>query len=344
MSARVKRRVATMAELSGAMGVSRPTLSKYFQDPHSVRDSMRVRIEEGLEIYDYRPNIFAINQNRQSTKTIGVVVPYLSDPFFAEIVRKIELECIGEGYRPLLFSSHGESGRENEALETLTSLKAAGVLIAPLGRRSDLPALQRFADEVPTVLFDNMLDCGHFFVGHDNFQASRLMVDHLCETGEPPCFLEMPPVNPNARRRRRAYVEAMEAKGEKPEIVHIEREGWDFERIGMEEGERLIRERALPCSTVFCSNDRIAIGFIAAAYRMGLRVGRGHGCALRVAGHDNHPSSAFTCPALTTISQDYGGIAEQSVARLFSIIEEDGRPAARQERLLPGTLVIRESA
>ena len=339
-----KRKVATMEELSGVMGVSRPTLSKYFQDPQSVRVSMRLRIEEGLEVYDYRPNIFAINQNRQSTKTIGIVVPYLSDPFFAEIVRKIERQCIAEGYQPLMFSSHGERELEIDALEALRSLKPAGALIAPLGRRSDLAALQRFADDVRTVVFDNVLDFGDFFIGHDNVQGTRLMVDHLCETGEPPCFLEMPPVNPNARKRRRAYAKAMEARGQEPLIVHIEREGWDFERIGMEEGRRLIAERRLPSSTVFCSNDRIAIGFIAAAYQMGLRVGKGHGCAIRVAGHDNHPWSRFTCPPLTTVSHDYSGIAEQSVSHLFGIIENGSERTERQERLLPGRLIERESA
>ncbi len=66
----------------------------------------------------------------------------------------------------------------------------------------------------------------------------------------------------------------------------------------MEEGTRLITERALPSDTILCSNDRLAIGFIAAAYQKGLRVGHGPGCALRIAGHDDHPWAQFTCPPL----------------------------------------------
>lgn len=333
-----------MEELSGAIGVSRPTLSKYFHDSQSVRDTMRIRIEEGLEQYDYSPNIFAMNQNRRLTKNIGIVVPYLADPFFAEIVRNIERWCIEKGYWPILFSSHGEKKLENKALATLMTLKPAGALIAPLGRISDMDAIQRFTDEVPTVAFDSNLAVGEAFVGSDNFQSIGLIVDYLCETGEPPCFLEMPPVNPNALTRRKAYVQAMEHRGLTPEIVHVGKQGWEFERVGLSEGKRLIAERKFPTNTVLCSNDRIAIGLIAAAYEQGLRVGRGHGCAIRIAGHDDHPGSRYTSPPLTTVKQDYQGIAKRSVETLFDLVESGAKLTSRNETLLSGTLVERDSA
>jgi DNA-binding LacI/PurR family transcriptional regulator len=65
-------------------------VSKYFNDPDSVRKSTRSRIEEALERYDFRPNIYAVNQNRRLTKNIGIVVPYLADPVFAEMRAQIE--------------------------------------------------------------------------------------------------------------------------------------------------------------------------------------------------------------------------------------------------------------
>ncbi len=93
------RKIRNMEEFATISGISRPTVSKYFQDPSSVRKSTRERIETALERYDYRPNIYAVNQNRRLTKNIGVVVPYLADPFFAEMARRIELRCIAEGLR-----------------------------------------------------------------------------------------------------------------------------------------------------------------------------------------------------------------------------------------------------
>ena len=79
-----ENRIRNMEEFASVSGISRPTLSKFFHDPDSVRKSTRAKIEIALDRFDYRPNIFAINQNRKLTKTIGILVPYLADPFFAE--------------------------------------------------------------------------------------------------------------------------------------------------------------------------------------------------------------------------------------------------------------------
>jgi DNA-binding LacI/PurR family transcriptional regulator len=337
-------KIRNMQEFAEVTGISRPTVSKYFNDPSSVRQSTRDRIEEALERYDYRPNIFAVNQNRRLTKNIGIVVPYLADPFFAEIARTIERRCLQAGFWPILFSAHGDRKLECDILDSLRSLKPAGVLLAPLGRASDRAFVERFCAEVPTVLFDsNIEDVGEAFVGSDNFQSIPLIVDYLCRTGEPPCFFEMPPVNPNANKRRKAYVEAMERLGHDPHVLRVDGEGWGFEEVGYREGLRVLAQRLLPTDTVLCSNDRLAIGFLAACYERGLRVGRGAGTALRVAGHDDHPFARFTCPPLTTVAQAYDAIADRSVETLFALIE-GGAGAARTETLFEGKLVMRASA
>lgn len=338
------KRIKNMEEFATVSGISRPTLSKYFHDPSSVRASTRERIEGALEQYDYRPNIFAINQNRKLTKTIGIVVPYLADPFFAEMVRLIERLCIDAGYWPVVFSAHGQTELENNALATLESLRPAGALIAPLGRSSDFEVVERFTEEVPTVVFDSNLEVGKAFVGNDNVQSIKLIVDYLCRTGEPPCFFEMPPVNPNANKRRDTYVQSMEELGHRPQVVSVRGGDWDFERIGLDEGVRLISERALPSDTILCSNDRLAIGLIAAAYQKGLRVGHGPGCALRIAGHDDHPWAQFACPPLTTVAQDYRAVAERSVEILFKLIDGEDLGEERQMHYFQGRLVLRASA
>lgn len=337
-------KIRNMEEFAAVSGISRPTVSKYFNDPASVRQTTRDRIEAALERYDYRPNIFAMNQNRRLTKNIGIVVPYLADPFFAEIARNIERRCIDAGFWPILFSSHGESRLENDILDSLRSLKPAGVLLAPLGRASDRAVVAAFCRDVPTVLFDsNIENVGEAFVGSNNFQSIPLIVDYLCRTGEPPCFFEMPPVNPNANKRRTAYVTAMERLGHAPQVVRVAGEGWGFEEVGYREGMRVIEERLLPSDTVLCSNDRLAIGLLSACYEKGLRVGRGAGSALRVAGHDDHPFSRFTCPPLTTVAQDYEAISERSVEALFDLIQGN-RAEGRPEILFEGKLVMRGSA
>ena len=199
-------KIRNMEDFAAKSGISRPTVSKYFNDPDSVRKSTRARIEAALDQYDYRPNIYAINQNRRQTKNIGLVVPNLTDPFFAGIARTIEGLIVAAGYNPLLLSSHAGPEQEISNLDSLRSIKPAGVLLAPLGRASDLSGVAEFAAEVPTVLFDaNLNGIGEAFFGSDNDQSIGLIVEYLCRTGEPPVFFEMKsPINPNAYRRRSA--------------------------------------------------------------------------------------------------------------------------------------------
>jgi len=341
-----ENRIRNMEEFAAVVGVSRPTVSKYFNDPGSVRKSTRSKIEEALEKHDFRPNIFAMNQNRRLTKNIGIVVPYLADPVFAEIARSVERRCIEAGFHTTLFSSHGERELEVEVLDNLRSLRPAGVLLAPLGRKSDIDELARFCEEVPTVLLDRPIDgIGEAFVGSDNFSFVSQSVEYLTRTGEAPCFFEMKnPSPPNAFSRRRQYIEIMEGLGLEPMLVSVDGEGWAFEEIGYNGALRAFAERRFPTDTILCSNDRLAIGLLAACYEKGRRVGRGSGCALRVASHDDHPNARFTCPSLTTVGHDYDVLAARGVERLLELIESGGRFEIRTEELLSARLVLRDSA
>ena len=340
------KKIQNMEEFAAAIGMSRPTVSKFFNDPHSVKVSTRKRIEAALEAHDYRPNMYAMNQNRKLTKNVGIVVPYLADPFFAEIVRVIERRCVEAGFSPFLFNSQGEATSENDILDSLRSLKPAGVLLAPLGRRSDKRVIEEFCKDVPTVLFDsNHEGLGEALVGTDNLSLVMQTVEYLTRTGEPPCFFEMKtPANPNAGKRRQAYFATMERLGFEPHVVRIDGQGWAFEEIGRMGGLKALEQEAFPTNTVLCSNDRLAIGLLSACFNLDVKVGRGSDCRLRVASHDDHPFARFTCPSLTTAAHDYAAVSEEAVATLFKVIEAGGRLDERNEKLFPARLVMRESA
>ncbi len=338
-------KIKNMEEFARLSGISRPTVSKYFNDPSSVRPTTREKIEKALGEFNYRPNIFAINQNRKQTRNVGVVVPYLADPFFAEIARNIEQRCIDAGFWPILFSAHGDQKLENDILDSLRSLKPAGVLLAPLGRRSDKAEIDRFCKDVPTVLLDSNIEgVGQAFIGSDNAQFVEQIVQYLCRTGAPPCFFEMDPVNPNANKRRNAYLQVMDQLGHTPQVLRVAGTGWEFERIAYEGALQILDAGQNESNTVLCSNDRLAIGFLSACYARGLRVGFDEGSAMRVAGIDDHPFSRFTCPPLTTVAQDYEAVSKRATQTLFRMIEGETPAPDRLEILFEGKLVMRASA
>lgn len=339
-------KIRNMEEFSVASGISRPTVSKYFNDPASVRKSTRAKIEQALAELDYRPNMFAMSVNRRNPRNIGIIVPYIVDPFFAEVVRQIELRCMQAGYWAIVLSSHGQSSLEANALDTLRSLKISGAILAPLGEASDPHRIEQLSGEVPVVFLDSRTSEKIPFAGTDNAQSISLMVDYLSRSGEPPCFLEMPRVNQNATERKDAYLATMKRLGFEPAVITVDGDaGWNFEEMGYNEASRILGGSGFPTRTVLCANDRLAIGVLAAAYSQGVRVGIESGCDLRVAGHDDHPLSRFTCPALTTMAQDYQGLAARSFEMLFELIEGTKAAGSGPEHsLLEARLIMRASA
>lgn len=334
-------KIRTMEELAAASGISRPTLSKFFNDPGSVRPRTRARIEEAIRRHDYHHNIFASNQNRRHPRTLGILMPHLTDPFYAEVVRHLETLCASKGYWAIVLSSHGDREREEAALRTLLSLKLAGAVVAPLGTQSNRRVYATLARELPLVLLDNRVEIDVPFVGTDNETGIELMVEYLVRTGEPPCFLEMPAVNENAAGRRKAYLAAAKASGFEARIIQSRRKDWDFEQAGFEAVEAALAGRGLPSTTLLCANDRLAFGALSAAHKRGLKVGRGEDCDLRIAGHDDHPLSRYACPSLTTIAQDFSALSTAAFEILLERPEPADRPSAQ---FIPSHLVMRDSA
>ena len=136
----------------------------------------------------------------------------------------------------------------------------------------------------------------------------------------------------------------MGALGLEPQVLSVAGSGWAFEEIGRQGALRLLAKDALPTRTVLCSNDRLAIGFLAACFEKGVRVGHGPGFDLRVASHDDHPYARFTCPPLTTAAHDYDAVSRLAVETLLKLIQSDGSLGGRFERLVPARLILRASA
>ncbi|MDQ0474550.1 LacI family DNA-binding transcriptional regulator [Labrys wisconsinensis] len=344
----IDRKIRNMAEFSALSGISRPTVSKYFNDPNSVRKSTRALIEQALAKYEYRPNLFAVNLNKRRPRIIGVIVPDTADTFFSELVRRIEIRCVDKGYLAIVLSSRGDAQLEARSIETLLSLKIAGAIVAPLGIHSDMALMRSLRARIPIVFLDSRLDDDTPFVGTDNFQSVPLITEYLCRTGERPTYFDMPAVNHNASERKLAYVKAMQRLGLKPEIITVgPQNDWRFEDIAFAETLRVIDGPGFPTRTILCANDRCAVGVMAAAYQRGLRIGREPGCDIRIAGHDDQPLSRYGCPPLTTVAQDFERLAQTSVDILLKRIEageadaQDPRPELVR---LEAKLVMRASA
>jgi DNA-binding LacI/PurR family transcriptional regulator len=293
-----------------------------------------------MERFGYRPNLFAMNFNRRNPKTLGIVVPSLMDPFYAALVQRMERQASSVGYWTIIQNSHGNSECEAEAVAILMSLNVAGSIVIPLGYASRDGLYKQMADFMPVVFLDARADAPGPFVGTDNRQSMGLMVDYLMRSGAPPSYFDMPDVNQNARERRQSYEASMQEHGAEPKIFTVNGRDWDFERVAFEEACQLFKAGAPVGGTILCANDRIAFGVMAAASQSGLTIGRLS--ELRVAGHDDHPLSQYTCPSLTTVAQDVERLATASIESLMQGITDSAN--VETGHWLEAKLIMRASA
>lgn len=342
-----KPKANTMEELSVAIGVSRPTLSRYFQDPASVRDSTVKKIRRGLENVDYVPNFFATRLNRKSTGLIGVIIPHLNDLFFTSLLEVIQQVAMAQGYTVITQSSHGDASLEQHAADKLMSMNADGVIVAPLGEGSSARTFERLMTNMPLVFVDSHLPKSLpdvAFVGTNNKQSIALILDYLCQAAETPLFLGMPRLNSNALDREAVYISEMEKRGLQAEIIpgSSRTAGWEFEAYAHDLMDDHFSKGRFRTGTLLCANDRLAIGALRAAntHRLFNRSG-----GLRIAGHDDHPLSRFMTPSLTTVKQHIGRIGEEAVSILAKLISDGTQALVTDEtRIFETTLKVRESA
>ena len=339
-----KEKVQTMEVFSDAIGLSRPTVSRYFSDPQSVRKSTRKIIETGLEQFGYRPNFYASNLSRRKTRVIGIIVPSILDPFYSELVNTIEIHAEKHGYLTILQCSHHDPKMERLALARLRSMNIAGIAMSSLGAVSNIDALKETQADVPVIFIDSPPAKNTPYFGTNNRQSIPMMIDYLCHSGTPPVFFGLPPLSFNIVLRQDAYFDHMKKLGLEPTLINPDPIPVkdNFERFGFEQFMILSRDRLPKGSTILCFNDRVAFGVISAATKLGIKVGKTPQDDMRVAGHDNQHFSKYTTPSLTTVAQDTKRIGILAAQALID--KESPDAVANKGQLINGTIQFRESA
>jgi DNA-binding LacI/PurR family transcriptional regulator len=321
-----------MEDVARESGVSRALVSLVMRGRSNVSEERRRRVQEAAARLGYRPNAMARSLASQRTRTVGVILDDLVNPFFAEIAGGVEQLASRLGYQLLIGAGGRQAPRERAALATLLEYRVDGIiLVSPRMPTADIAAA---ASEAPLVIVGRRVrganaDCVLINEAH----ATELVLHHLVELGHTDIVHVDGGNGAGGPQRRAGYLRAMRARrlGGRARVIR-----GDFtEDAGVSAAERLLSEDELP-TAVFAANDMVAAGLLSGFDRAGVAIPDG----ISIVGYDNISIAHLAHVSLTTVDQPRAEMGALALELLLDRVENH-RP--NEIRLIEPTLVVRST-
>jgi LacI family transcriptional regulator len=317
-------------------GVAVGTVSRVLNNHPSVTAAVRARVKAVIQELGYRPDPFARSMRSKVSRLIGIVIPNLTNPFFAELVQCAERAATGHGHNVIFMTSFDDAAKEADQLAQLAGRKVDGVVIVP----SNGPHSIKAPKGLPLITVDRLLH-DHPGVAADHRGGARIAVDYLARLGHRRIgCIAGPSGSRPAEERLQGYLDVVEMlvdpREAKVEPLFVNAE-FDYESGRAAGAFLLARPRAERPTAIFASSDQQAIGCLRAANDLGIPIPAG----LSVVGFDGIPLSDLITPRLTTVVQPLQQIAEAAIS---SLLGQREMPSIGEPDLFQCELVVRESS
>jgi LacI family transcriptional regulator len=328
----------TIRDVARLSGVSPMTVSRVINESDRVSPDTRRRVEHAISELGYVPSRLARGLSRQRTRTLALIVPDVTNPFFTLIVRGAEDFARRADYRVILCDTRADLTVEREVIEEMIAHRVEGIVIAPVSDRSKvhLRRLSRFG--VPFVLIDRTVPgVDADAVLGDSVGGARQLVEHLISLGHQRVgfIVESDEVS-TARDRRRGYEAALAAAGIPLDPALVANATVDPSG-GFEGMRRLLALEDRP-TAVFTVNNLVALGAIEAVRDAGLEVPDD----VALVCFDDIEYASRLHPFLTVMEQPAETFGTLGTQLLLERI--DGRSSERPRLVvLPAEFVVRKS-
>ncbi len=299
----------TISDVAARAGVSKATVSRVLNKRlDGVGRETRERIEKALDEAGFQPSAPARNLSAGRSRSVGLVIPDIANPFFPPMVGGAEQALVAAGYSLVLCNSRRDVAKEEGYIRILIEKGVDGVILDSTGSPND-SQVRLLADAgIPFVLLDRLIGrrAAHFGVFVDNRLGARQAVEHLLTREGCSLVFINGPADLSHSIERRAGVEAAFADSglprERLRIVHGDYtlEGGRraiAELVGS--GDGVAPEPRLPFNAVFAANDMMAFGALRALRHVGVGVPD----EVEVVGFDDVEFARFAEPPLTTVAQ-----------------------------------------
>jgi LacI family transcriptional regulator len=331
-----KQRV-TLVEIAQDAGVSRATASLVLRGSDLVADATRARVLASMHKLGYVYHRGAASLRAQRSQTIGLIVPDITNPFFAEMTVGIEARLDQAQHVALLGNTTETLGKQERLLAMMQEYRTDGVLLCPVADTSAEAIVRLRQWQLPFVLFARYIEGADAdYVGADNLRGAQLATEHLLALGHQRIAFAGGPAHSSARRDRvQGYCKALMRHG-LPIDPSLQLTS-PTTRAGGHQAIDTLLMLADPPTAVLCYNDIVAFGVLLGLQKSGRKVGRD----IAVVGFDDIAEAALAQPALTTVAISPRQIGEEAARLLLQRIAAPDA-AARQVVLHP-QLIVRES-
>ena len=331
--------VPTIQDVAREAGVSPSTVSNVLNNRwRQTSKETRERILEVSRRLNYQPNAMAASLRRRSTRTIGLIVTSVLNPFYTAVVRGIQDEARRHGYTTILGNTDDDPEQERDMLNTLRAKQVDGMLIVTTGGCHE--TIQNVSDlGVPIVMVDRgdpglNLDT----VGVDNVQAAENAVNYLTGLGHRKIAIVggLTSGVPTRAHRLQGYLKALSSAG-----LPVDESYQEILATSVENGSAAAaRLMALPAppTAIMATNTFMAIGVIQELKRRGLKMPDDVSLLM----FDDPEWASLHTPGITTVAQPIQEIG----ARAFQLLEArmmNEKTGEREEVLFPTSLLVRDS-
>ena len=312
------RRQPTIKEVARQAGVSVATVSRAMNQSGPVSSQTRAIIDKVINESGFRPNSIGRQLKIARTHTIGVLVPSLKNPIFADAVNGIESAAEQKGYNVLLASSGYSAKKEHSAVETFLRSRVDG-LVLTVADEANSQALETLSKtKVPFVLmFNPVKESSYSTISIDNRKAAFELVCGLLELGHRRIAMIAGRFTESDRsvERQAGYRDALKQHHVKD--VSITEVGFENQDIG--EQIKSLHQTNSPPTAYFCSTDVIAIATIRALNQIGKKVPSD----VSVVGFDGISIGEWLSPSLATAVQPAEQMGEWAMQHLIDRIDYD---------------------
>ena len=332
--------MVTIREVARQAKVSVGTVSNVLAGAASVRPELRRRVEEVMRELDYHPNQIARSLKTRQTKTLGMVISDITNPFYPQIVRGAEDAAMEHGYLLFTLNTDENMERERRVLATLRARKVDGLLLTVAPGQDDLSHVTQFRDSgLPIVCIDrNVPGIDLDLVCADNVRGARMCMQHLLSRGHRRIgVLGGSRGVLTAEQRLQGYEVSLGEAGI-PLDPKLERHG-DFR---LDSGYRLAKEMLLetdPPTALFASNAMMGFGALKAIHELGLRCPEDVALAV----FDEVPFGDVIHPRLTVVAQPAYEMGRVSTELLIARVEGREKSPTPVRITLTPELLVRQS-